>query len=70
VAVDGNKISVSINSGDGEEKASSTFILGEEVDEALPNNITLKVSTKFPFLLGLNNVAFVSRARPSSTVIA
>jgi hypothetical protein len=46
VAVDGNKISVSINSGDGEEKASSTFILGEEVDEALPNNITLKSTAK------------------------
>ncbi|XP_068897849.1 fatty acid-binding protein, adipocyte-like [Tenebrio molitor] len=46
VAVDGNKISVNINSGDGEEKASSTFILGEEVDEALPNNITLKSTAK------------------------
>jgi hypothetical protein len=69
VAVDGNKISVNIINS-GEEKASTTFILDKEVDEAFPNNITLKVSTKSPSLSGLNKVAFVSRARPNSTVIA
>jgi hypothetical protein len=40
VVVDGNKIS--LNSDSGVENASSTFILGQEVDEPMPNNITLK----------------------------
>jgi hypothetical protein len=57
------------NSDSGVENASSTFILGQEVDEPMPNNITLKVSIKSPSLSGLNNVALLSRARPNSTVI-
>jgi hypothetical protein len=40
VVVDGNKIS--LNSDSGVENASSTFILGQEVDEPMPNNIILK----------------------------
>ncbi|CAH1375108.1 unnamed protein product [Tenebrio molitor] len=45
VAVDGNKISVNIINS-GEEKVLSTFILDKEVDEAMPNNITLKSTAK------------------------
>ncbi|XP_063911630.1 fatty acid-binding protein 9-like isoform X2 [Zophobas morio] len=44
VVVDGKKVSV--NSDSGVENSSSTFTLGEEVDEPLPNNITLKSTAK------------------------
>ena len=44
VVVDGKKIS--LNSDSGVDNASSTLTLGEEVDEPMPNNITLKVSIK------------------------
>ncbi|CAH1382017.1 hypothetical protein MTP99_005905 [Tenebrio molitor] len=44
VVVDGNKIS--LNSDSGVENASSTYILGEEVDETLPDNITVKSTAK------------------------
>ncbi|KAJ3667012.1 hypothetical protein Zmor_002423 [Zophobas morio] len=44
VVVDGKKVSV--NSDSGVENSSSTFILGEEVDEPMPNNVTLKSTAK------------------------
>ncbi|KAJ3626006.1 hypothetical protein MTP99_016534 [Tenebrio molitor] len=42
VVVDGNKISLNSDPG----TTSSTFILGEEVDEPLPNNVTFKSTAK------------------------
>ncbi|KAJ3667016.1 hypothetical protein Zmor_002427 [Zophobas morio] len=44
VVVDGKKIS--LNSDSGVDNASSTLTLGEEVDEPMPNNITLKSTAK------------------------
>ncbi|XP_044259931.1 fatty acid-binding protein, liver-like [Tribolium madens] len=44
VVVDGKKIS--LNSDSGVENASSTFTLGEEVDEPMPHNFTLKSTAK------------------------
>jgi hypothetical protein len=35
-----------LNSDSGVENASSTYILGEEVDETLPDNITVKSTAK------------------------